>query len=76
MYIENNNVFNINLKNGKITAKTDCVFFPIDGFHDINDAEVDKTAKELAGLLEGIFGCKVKTGYVDRNKQNFEWIFD
>lgn len=61
---------------GKITAKTDCVFFPIDGFHNINDTEVDKTAKELAGLLEEIFGCKVKTGYVDRNKQNFEWIFD
>ena len=62
-------------EHGKITAETNYVFFPIDGFRGINDGEVDKAAKELADLLERIFGCKVKTGCVDHDKQSFEWNF-
>lgn len=62
-------------EHGKITAETNYVFFPIDGFHNINDVEVDKAANELAELLKRIFGCKVKIGYVDCNQQSFEWSF-
>ena len=61
---------------GKIDENSSYVFFPIDGFKGFNDKEVDETTKELAELLKRIFGCKVETGYVDKNKQCFEWNFD
>lgn len=59
---------------GKITPDTSYVFFPIDGFRGINDKEVDKAAKELAELLEKIFGCEVVSGYVDCGHPEFEWF--
>ena len=61
---------------GKINKNSRYVFFPIDGFKGFNDKEVDEAVKELAGLLKEVFRCKVKTGYVDKNNQNFEWNFD
>lgn len=60
-------------ENGKITAETEYVFFPIDGFKGLNDKEVDKAAIELAELLERIFKCKVVSGHVDAKSSEFEW---
>ncbi len=62
-------------ENGKITPKTDYVFFPIDGFKDFNEKEVDKTVVELKNLLEKIFNCKTATGHVEADKPVFEWKF-
>ena len=60
---------------GKITEETGYVFFPIDGFRGINDAEVDAAATELSELLVKIFGCDVITGHVDAKNPELEWHF-
>ena len=58
---------------GKITPDTNYVFFPIDGFRGVNNTEADAATKELAELLQNIFGCEVVSGYVDREHPEFEW---
>ena len=50
---------------GKITEDTCSVFFPIDGFTDINRERVIKARDELAERIEEIFGAVPVTGYVD-----------
>lgn len=50
---------------GKIGADTSYVFFPIDGFTDFNRDRVLEAQDELCALVEAIFGCQVKTGYLD-----------
>jgi len=52
---------------GKITEDSTDIFLPIDGFSDFNRGAVEAAQKELAELLENVFGCVVKTGFVDRN---------
>ena len=60
-------------EHGKITATTQDVFFPIDGFADINKDRVDQARMELQEQLETIFGVKTRTGIVDRKHPEFEW---
>ena len=62
-------------ENGKITAETSTVFFPIDGFAGVNEAAVRAATDELAGMLVSCFGARVKTGFVDRNHPEFVWSF-
>lgn len=50
---------------GKIGPGTSYVFFPIDGFTDFNRDQVLAARDELSALAEEIFGCQVKTGYLD-----------
>ncbi len=50
---------------GKITEKTHHVFFPIDGFSDVNKDQVDQVRQELAAVLTDVFHCRVMTGFVD-----------
>ncbi|WP_425057794.1 hypothetical protein SCACP_23350 [Sporomusa carbonis] len=52
---------------GKVTDQSKNIFFPIDGFTDINLAQVLAARDELAELLVKHFGCKVITGFVDNN---------
>lgn len=52
---------------GKIGPDTGYVFFPIDGFTDFNRDRVLAARDRLAALAEEIFGCQVKTGYLDRD---------
>lgn len=52
-------------ENGKITEKTEHVFFPIDGFSDINRSKVIAAQEELEALLRLIFGCETLSGLVD-----------
>ena len=58
---------------GKITPETSYVFFPIDGFTGVNEAEVDAATEELAELVEKIFDCIVVSGHVDCKNPEFEW---
>lgn len=52
---------------GKIGPETGYVFFPIDGFTDFNRDRVLAARDELAALAEELFGCTVRTGYLDRD---------
>lgn len=58
---------------GKITEDTCDVFFPIDGFADVNRDQVLQARDELAEILRDEFHCEVKTGYVDKDNPWFEW---
>jgi DNA/RNA-binding domain of Phe-tRNA-synthetase-like protein len=53
---------------GKISPESETVFFPIDGFHNVNKGKVDEAASELAALLKDYFNCEVLTGFVDKDK--------
>lgn len=53
---------------GKITQYTKAVFFPIDGFSNVNKKEVLAARDELTKALQTIFGCEVFTGIVDRQQ--------
>lgn len=50
---------------GKIGPGTSCVLFPIDGFADFNQDRVLEARDELAALVRELFGCEVKTGFLD-----------
>lgn len=58
---------------GKITPQTQNVFFPIDGFKDVNKAEVDAAVQDLTKQLENIFNVNVQTGIVNREHPSFAW---
>lgn len=58
---------------GKITEDTCDVFFPIDGFADVNRDQVLQARDELAEILREEFHCEVRTGYVDKDNPWFEW---
>jgi len=58
---------------GKVTAASRNIFFPIDGFVDQNYAQVLAARDELAGCLEALFDCKTITGLVDRNNREMEF---
>lgn len=55
---------------GKITENSTDIFFPIDGFAGVNQEAVEAAQGELAELLDTVFGCTVKTGFV--NKESME----
>lgn len=56
---------------GKITEDTTSVFFPIDGFTDVNLPEVLRARDEIAALLKQHFGCTAEVGLVDREHPVF-----
>lgn len=58
---------------GKITPDTKNVFFPIDGFTDVNQETVDKAAADLEQQLQTIMGAQTVSGFVDREHPTFEW---
>ena len=51
---------------GKIDSHTNYVFFPIDGFVDVNADKVKSTVDQLEQLLKKHFGCQTVTGFVDK----------
>ena len=53
---------------GKITNQSQNIFFPLDGFEDINGSETKEARDELASLLEHHFGVTPFVGWV--NKEN------
>lgn len=60
---------------GKIGPETCYVFFPIDGFTDFNRGRVLEARDTLAALAEELFGCAVKTGYLDRDCREMDLSF-
>lgn len=60
---------------GKIGPETGYVFFPIDGFTDFNRGRVLEARDTLAALAEELFGCAVKTGYLDRDCREMDLSF-
>ena len=58
---------------GKIDENTNYVFFPIDGFKGFNDDKVKSAMEELKNVLKENFNCEVVSGYVDKEKIEFEW---
>lgn len=61
---------------GKITEETEAILFPIDGFSDVNAAEVQKAAEELVELLHRYFGdsIEIETGVVTKDAPRFEFF--
>lgn len=55
-----------------MTEESQSIFFPLDGFIRVNADRVVQARDELAGLLERVFGCTVKTGFVDRDNRVME----
>ena len=60
------------IEDGKITEQTSHVFFPIDGFSDVNLADVKAAADELAAFLRDGLGLKVVQGFIDREPRSME----
>lgn len=58
---------------GKITPDTKNVFFPIDGFTDVNKDTVDQAKADLEHKLQTIMGAKTVSGFVDKEHPTFEW---
>ncbi|MCH5384917.1 phenylalanine--tRNA ligase beta subunit-related protein [Limosilactobacillus reuteri] len=58
---------------GKITPDTTSVFFPIDGFVDVNKDAVDRAVADLSAQLEELFNVKVQSGIVDQAHPSFTW---
>ena len=59
-------------EDGKITEETSHVFFPIDGFADVNLADVQRAADGLAAFLSGLPGIAVRQGFIDREHRSME----
>lgn len=59
-------------EHGKIEAGTSCVFFPIDGFADINRQRVLDARQALEQLLRETFRCETITGLVDAEHPEME----
>ena len=57
---------------GKITEDTTSVFFPIDGFTDVNKDRVLRARDELAELIVKIFGVVPTVGFVDKDSPETE----
>ena len=53
---------------GKITEETTAILYPIDGFTDVNEAEVKAAAAEFVTLLRRFFGegVTIETGFGER----------
>jgi DNA/RNA-binding domain of Phe-tRNA-synthetase-like protein len=56
---------------GKITEQSKNIFFPIDGFSDVNMDRMLSAQKELCNLLKQELGCNVSTGWVDAKNPSF-----
>ncbi len=63
---------------GMMTEKTSAVFYPIDGFADLNLEDIKKAMKDFTELIANYFArsgsrCTVATGIVDRDNPRFEF---
>jgi len=57
---------------GKITEESKNIFFPIDGFKGSNLDSIISARDELAKIVEGLFGCEIKVGFVDETNTYIE----
>jgi DNA/RNA-binding domain of Phe-tRNA-synthetase-like protein len=59
---------------GKITNDSSCIFFPIDGFTDINKENILKARDELAKQLIDTFNCEVEIGFIDSSNMEMNFM--
>ena len=59
-------------EHGKITPASTDIFFPIDGFTNLNRERVLAARDELQTLVKQIFGCEAAVGFVDANHPAME----
>ena len=59
-------------EHGKITLASTDIFFPIDGFTDLNREQVLAAREELQALVKQIFGCEAAVGLVDAEHSEME----
>ncbi len=59
-------------EHGKITPASTDIFFPIDGFTDLNREQVLAAREELQALVKQIFGCEAAVGFVDADHSEME----
>ncbi|SHK54931.1 B3/4 domain-containing protein [Desulforamulus aeronauticus] len=57
---------------GKVTAESKNIFFPIDGFIGQNDDRVIAARNELAAMLKQFFDCEVEVGFIDQGNREME----
>lgn len=57
---------------GKVTAESKNIFFPIDGFRELNANSVMMARDELAECLQKFFSCRVSVGLVDKDHMEME----
>jgi len=59
---------------GKMDASTTAVFYPIDGFSDLNMDEVRQAMADFSSELEKNFpGCEIASGIVDKDNPRIEF---
>ncbi len=59
---------------GKSTENTKAILVPLDGFSDVNAAEVQAAADELVALLKKYFGDGLDIGTVTREHPRFDFF--
>lgn len=57
---------------GKITEKSSHIYFPIDGFSNINKEIMLKAQNELVDVIKTEFNCEIKIGFVDKEHNKFK----
>jgi tyrosyl-tRNA synthetase len=60
-------------RKARITSDSQTIFFPIDGFSDLNEAEVKAAAEELAQLLTEYLGAHCQTFFVNKAQPRVAW---
>ena len=59
-------------EHGKITSESTDIFFPIDGFTDVNREQILAARNELQALVKQIFDCEALVGFVDAEHPEME----
>ena len=60
-------------EHGKITEESTDIFFPIDGFTDVNKEAVLEARDLLASMVKKIWNCEVTVGFIDREHPETEF---
>lgn len=60
-------------RKARITENTRNIFFPVDGWTGLNDAQVRVACQELARLLEEKLGAKCQVFFLDAANPAMEW---
>ena len=61
-------------EDGKITENVKNLFFPIDGFEDVNRERIIAARDELAMRIEEFFNVKARVGIIDSTNKSFELV--
>ncbi len=60
-------------RKARVTPASQTIFFPIDGFASLNEADVRAAAEELAQLLTEHLGASCQTFFIDKAQPRVSW---